>query len=781
MPAPVGGDQKYLPGLDGLRAIAVAAVVAYHLGYGWAQGGLLGVGVFFTLSGYLITDILVGQWAARGRIKLGDFWLRRARRLLPALFVMLAVVTLWVNLFARSFLPGFRGNVVASVFYVSNWWFIGQHSSYYARFAPPTPLDHLWSLAVEEQFYLVWPWVVLLLVWLVGWPRRRRRKLVDGLGGLAAPAAGPGGGPYLTRWSRLVLAGVTLALAAGSAVLMARLYQPGYDPTRVYEGTDTRACGLLIGAAVAIVWPTRRPTASGTSADRAVPASRTVPAVWRWLLDVAGVAGLAVIGLLVWRTNQYSDFMFRGGLVVLSVATAATVAAVVTPGSLLGRALGWGPLRWIGVRSYGIYLWHFPVIVLTAAVGAAGSPVSPERAVAVVAATVAVAAVSWRFVEDPIRRGARLRWVIPDGASKPIEVKATGGADMTGEPGTNAGGGRHSNGRRRPGLLRSPQAIGGACLLGAAVLAAGVTGAIRLTSASARPAAAQRPASAQLSNSGGNASASATPTPGTPAAGRPAAAGTPTATGTPTGAGTPAATGTQDDAAVHGGKPSKAAAGQAHPATVKTAAGPAAVVPALPTPPPRTSCTSVVHIGDSTSEGLISPDYEPNPANRIPARYADVGVKQSIMKIVGATSVVESLPGTPNAYDMASQLKQSGYHGCWVLALGTNDTADVYVGSNVGRLQRIEKMMKVIGNQPVMWVEVTSLLSSGPYSEQNMQLWNQALQQAQRQYPNMRIYNWPAVAQKSWFINDGIHYTSIGYAHRATAIADALAQAFPAS
>ncbi len=188
MPEPVKGDQKYLPGLDGLRALAVAAVVAYHLGYGWAQGGLLGVGVFFTLSGYLITDILVGQWAARGRIRLGDFWLRRARRLLPALFVMLAVVTVWVNVFARSFLPGFRGNVIASVFYVSNWWFIGQHASYYARFAPPTPLDHLWSLAVEEQFYLVWPWVVLLLVWLAGQVRKRRRGLADGPGMQAAPA-----------------------------------------------------------------------------------------------------------------------------------------------------------------------------------------------------------------------------------------------------------------------------------------------------------------------------------------------------------------------------------------------------------------------------------------------------------------------------------------------------------------------------------------------------------------------------------------------------------------
>jgi hypothetical protein len=215
-------------------------------------------------------------------------------------------------------------------------------------------------------------------------------------------------------------------------------------------------------------------------------------------------------------------------------------------------------------------------------------------------------------------------------------------------------------------------------------------------------------------------------------------------------------------------------------AVTVTAAGPAATVAVLPTPPPRTSCNSVVHIGDSTSEGLISPDYLPVPADRITARYADVGVRTSTMKIVGATSIIESLPGTPNAYQMAAQVMQGGYHGCWVLALGTNDTADVYVGSNVGREQRIAKLMALIGNQPVMWVAVTSLLSSGPYAEQNMRLWNQALQQALPRFPNMRVYNWPAVAQRSWFIPDGIHYTTNGYEHRATAIADALADAFPA-
>ena len=743
MPEPARGDQKYLPGLDGLRALAVAAVVVYHLGYGWAQGGLLGVGVFFTLSGYLITDILVGQWAARGRIKLGDFWLRRARRLLPALFVMLAVVTIWVNGFARTFVPAFRGNVVASVFYVSNWWFIGQHTSYYARFAPPTPLDHLWSLAVEEQFYLVWPWVVLVMVWLASRARKRRAR-VAAAGGLAAP--GPVGPPFLNDRNRVALALVTLVLAAGSALLMLHLYQPGYDPTRVYEGTDTRAFGLLIGAALAMVWPTRRLAANGS------PAAWRVPAAARWLIDGAGLAGLAVIIGMVWRTNEYSDFMFRGGMVVLSVATAATVMAAVTPGSLIGRALGVQPLRWIGVRSYGIYLWHYPIIVLTAAAGTAGTPVSVGRAVAIVAATLVVAALSWRFVEDPIRSGARLRWVSPGRAGGHAEsiTSTAGGTAMTDGSGTGGG--------QRPGWLRrpsSPPAIAGVCLLVAAVLAGGVTAGVRLSDDNSHPVASTdtaSPASARLSNTAGQAKAAGSSARQQGAGGSVSQAG--------------------------GASGSQAGTG----AVTVAAAGPAATVAALPTPPPMSSCPEVVHIGDSTSEGLISADYEPNPANRITARYADVGIKKSVMKIVGATSIVESLPGTPNAFKMAQQVKQSGFNGCWVLALGTNDTADVAVGSEVGRVQRIQQMMNLIGkNQPVMWVEVVSILKSGPYSEQNMQAWDDALKQVAPQYPNMRIYNWPAVVQKAWFINDGIHYTSLGYEKRGIAIADALAGFFPAT
>jgi peptidoglycan/LPS O-acetylase OafA/YrhL len=457
MPKPVRSDQKYLPGLDGLRALAVTAVVAYHLGYGWAQGGLLGVGVFFTLSGYLITDILVGQFAASGRMKLKDFWLRRARRLLPALFVMLAVVTVWVNGFARSFVPGYRGDVIASALYVNNWWYIGQHASYYAQFAPPAPLDHLWSLAVEEQFYLVWPWVVLLMVLLAGWLTKRRRRLETGLGAHVADPARRDGTDYLSQRARRAMAGVALVLAAASAIEMAWLYHPGYDPTRVYEGTDTRAFGLLIGAAVAMVWPTRR-------------SGRTLSAGPRRLLDGAGVVGLVVIGLLVWRTNQYSPFMFRGGLEVLSVATALVVAAVATPGGLVGRALGWRPMRWVGVRSYGIYLWHYPIIVLTAAAGSVGSPVSLGRAAGVVAGTVAIAAISWRFVEEPIRSGLYRRPAPAGVGTATADGPATGDVAASGVAGAGAAGGG-----RRFGVLASPLAVGGLCLLATAGITVGVT------------------------------------------------------------------------------------------------------------------------------------------------------------------------------------------------------------------------------------------------------------------------------------------------------------------
>ena len=213
-------------------------------------------------------------------------------------------------------------------------------------------------------------------------------------------------------------------------------------------------------------------------------------------------------------------------------------------------------------------------------------------------------------------------------------------------------------------------------------------------------------------------------------------------------------------------------------------AGPAeellAYTASLPRARPRTSCPSVVHIGDSTSEGLISSDYLPDASQRIPARYQAIGVRNVHMEVVGATSIVEEYEGHPNAYKVAKRYRAAGYNGCWVIALGTNDTADVAVGSNVGLAERITRMMSVIGSQPVLWITVKSLLSSGPYSEHDMSQWDQALAAAAGKYPNMRVYDWASVVQDQWFINDKIHFTSAGYAARGELIADALAAAFPA-
>jgi peptidoglycan/LPS O-acetylase OafA/YrhL len=690
MPEPVRSGQRYMPGLDGLRALAVLAVIAYHEQLGWAPGGLLGVGVFFTLSGYLITDLLLGQWARSGGLNLGDFWLRRARRLLPALFVMLAVVTAWVTVVSPSRLASLRGAVAAAATYSSNWFYIYTHNSYFARFAPPGPLDHLWSLAVEEQFYLVWPWLLLLGVYVV----RGRR-------------------PNAVRW----LALPTLILAAASAVAMLMLYHPGYDPTRIYEGSDTRACGLLIGAALAMVWPSRR-------------TART--ALWcRVALDGAGFAGLAVVGLMIWRVGQYSAFTYQGGLVLLSVATAGVVAAVACPGTLVGAALGWTPLRWIGVRSYGIYLWHYPVIILTSP---ANSTENLPRAALQVAASIGIAALSWRFVEEPIRHGALER------AWKRMRSRTAWQAQSSG--------------------VSSWAAVTGGAMV-VALACAGLSGAVRVPSASDAA-------------TGTLAAGSVLPPAGGPGQDGSGTSGTSTSgTGTSgTGTGGTGTGGTANGGSSTGGSAQGPGSAQA------SGTGPAGRAPA-PAASLRTSCRAVTHIGDSTSDGLVSPEYLPNPAKRIAAQYHDVGVGSVRWDISGARSVVEVLPGQVNGYDAAQAIYRGGFRGCWVIALGTNDTADVAVGSNVGLMTRIQRMMAAAHGEPVMWVNLRSLLASGPYSEANMVTWDNTLLKACARYPNMRVFNWAALAKTKWYISDGIHFTSAGYAARGRLIAQALARAFP--
>lgn len=195
---------------------------------------------------------------------------------------------------------------------------------------------------------------------------------------------------------------------------------------------------------------------------------------------------------------------------------------------------------------------------------------------------------------------------------------------------------------------------------------------------------------------------------------------------------------------------------------------------------PQTSCTSVAHIGDSTSVGMVSPTWLPDPAQRLAAQYRDVGVRNIQIDASGGRSIVEEMPGQLNGYRVATSWYQAGFRGCWVFALGTNDTANVAAGSNVGLMARIQEMMAAAHGEPVMWVNTQTDLTTGPWSEANMQLWNQALLQAAKQHPNMRIFNWAGMVQPSWHLSDGIHYTSAGYAIRAAAIASALARAFPA-
>jgi|ERR1700710_1513604 len=641
MPEPVKRNQRYMPGLDGLRAVAVLAVIAFHLGFGWAPGGLLGVGIFFTLSGYLITDILLSQLSRQGHVELGRFWLARARRLLPALFAMLVIVVAWVTIFGPAQPRQFRDGVVASALYVSNWQLIFGDVSYFARFAPPGPLNHLWSLAIEEQFYLVWPFVLLLGVKVV-------RE--------TPPRSGV----------RPRLAVATLLLALLSAILMAVLYHPSLDPSRVYYGTDTRAFELLFGAALAMVWPSRK-------------LSPRIGAGARNTLDALGVAGLAAIALMIWKTDQYSSFLYRGGFIVLSIATVLVVAALAHPAGRLGPVLGWRPLRWIGVRSYGIYLWHFPVIVLTTPGGIANGA-EPLRELLQLAAIVGIAALSWRFVEEPVRHGALGR----------LWKRA------------RAGDWRPAN------LTREGWALAGVAFVVLVAACAGMAG-VNSVSAEGR-------------------------------------------------------------------------AVRVEEALAAGATAPAPLTPAQADASTQSSCRAVVHIGDSTSEGLTSPEYLPLESQRIEAQYADVGVREEHFEISGARSIEERFEGEPNAREVAEAWKLEGFRGCWVLALGTNEAADVFVGSAVGEMERIEIMMNAIGDEPVMWVNVRSLVEAGdPYAAKNMEKWDEELLVACRRYPNMRVYDWASDVKDAWFIDDGIHFTSPGYAARSELIAHALAHAFPAS
>ncbi|KMP74570.1 acyltransferase [Bacillus cereus] len=359
MPEPLKKNSRYMVGLDSLRGLAILGVILYHINFNWIPGGFLGVTVFFVLSGYLITDILSIEWKRNKRIDLKNFWLRRARRLLPGMLVMLIIVLAWITIFHSSLLGKMRGDSLAALLYFSNWWYIYHKLSYFENFNQLSPLNHFWSLAVEEQFYVVWPFIISLAFY------------------------------YIKKKSHIILFIVLGAVA--SALAMAVLYEPGVDPSRIYYGTDTRAFSLLIGAALALIWPSSR------LANKIIPQARLI-------LDVVGGIALIVILIMFWKTNQYDPFLYRGGMVFLSIATALLVANLAHPASRIAQFLRFKPLRWMGVRSYGIYLWHYPIITLTNSKVNAGE-FSLTRAILQFLLIIIVAQISWKFIENPIRQG----------------------------------------------------------------------------------------------------------------------------------------------------------------------------------------------------------------------------------------------------------------------------------------------------------------------------------------------------------------------------------------
>jgi len=369
---PSGTDPRtgHIHGLDGLRALAVGAVLVYHLRPTSLPGGFLGVDVFFVISGFLITTLLLRELGSRGRLDLPRFWLRRARRLLPALVSVVLVSVSLAAVVGGDLLVDIGRQVLGVLTFSNNWLEIGAGSSYFAQTAPQLFVN-FWSLAVEEQFYLLWPVLLVLLL-------------------------------ALTRTSRQRVQ-VALAVAGVSAVLMAVLHTPGEDATRVYYGTDTHLFGLMIGVALAFSW--------------AAPRSPLHTPAWQRLRQGAALAAALGLGWLMTVLDADSAVTFRGGILAASLLTAVLVAALLGPGSLYQRVLDLPPMVWLGQRSYGIYLWHWPVILILTELFPAttyDSAVSWTTRGLALGLTLTAAAVSYRWLEQPVRRegfrGVWRRW-----------------------------------------------------------------------------------------------------------------------------------------------------------------------------------------------------------------------------------------------------------------------------------------------------------------------------------------------------------------------------------
>ena len=361
---PAAEGLGYLPGLDGLRAVSVLAVIAYHLDLTWATGGYLGVEVFFVVSGYLITLLMLDEHRRTGAVNRLQFWGRRVRRLLPAVVVLLVGVLAWSAIAAE---PGelrrFRGEALAGLAYVQNWHAIVTEEPYFVSFGRPSPLRHLWSLAIEEQFYLLWP--------------------------LLLPAG-------LRRFGRRRTAGLTL-IAAGASVLVMTALADVAAPERAYYGTDSRAFGILLGAALAFGW---RP-------DRFRP---DIGAGARRTLEWGGVAALAALLWQLGRRGEFDPWTYPWGFLWVDAVTVVLIVATTHPASRLRHRLGSPLLALVGRRSYSLYLWHWPVIAFTRPEvdwGLSGAAALAVRLVLI----AALSELSYRVVEQPFRDGRAQAWL----------------------------------------------------------------------------------------------------------------------------------------------------------------------------------------------------------------------------------------------------------------------------------------------------------------------------------------------------------------------------------
>ncbi|MDY6055748.1 acyltransferase family protein [Micrococcus sp.] len=706
MPRPVNAKAAYYPGLDGLRSLAVALVIAYHLGVPFADGGLLGVGVFFTLSGFLITSLLLNRWDTHGDLDLKHFWIRRFRRLLPAVVLLLAAVLAATAVTDPERMGTRLGESLAALFYVANWHTILSGKSYFDE-TGIGPLDHLWSLAVEEQFYIVWP---LLLLGLIALTRARPR----------------------------LMAGIVLVLGIGSFVLLAVLADPAGDATRAYEGTDTRAGGLLWGAVLAFLW---RPQAVAR-----------IQGVGVRLLDLLGVAGLAGIVLLAATMSQNNPHLYTWGLAALTVSTCAVLMPLVYNGTWTARALGIAPLQWIGARSYGIYLWQMPVVAFLPERVLHGQPLA--RGALVVVITLVLAALSWSLVEDPIRRHGLLALV-------------SGRAARTR---------RHGDGLPVPPAPR--RAMSGA--------AAGLPAASAVPGA---PASAAGTAAAAGAPDAGRRTGSSTLTERVPA--------------------TPGPVGLSLRSAGMAALSALALVGlTALPQTsvqeIASQAGPQAPVgePTAPvarptSPATTTACTTVVHIGDSSSlaSGSGPRSLIDDPTLQLQGRYRAVGVQTVVEDVAGGRSLREKFserdlqPGQVNTNApeaMAEHAAEIGPDGCWVVNVGLNDSANMAKADAWDSVDaRIDAVMQASQGRPVLWVDAVIMpwATKAHYTPESARRFNEALVAATARHPNLWVYDWQreSSAHPEWFLeNDANHNNEAGAIAKAEGMARALVAAFPA-